>query len=87
MTLLPHLSQSPDVCFEFQTYVPQGDTPLEAAINLPAAIKRFRDEKEILAAARVSGLLVKAASSPSIASKSPRTPLAERNMNQVSADS
>jgi hypothetical protein len=72
-----------------QAYVPQGDTPVKAPINLPAALKRFRDEKEVLACAHVSGLLAKAAASPSIAiaTKSPRTPLGERNMNQLTVDS
>jgi hypothetical protein len=68
-----------------QAYVPQGDTPVKAPINLPAALKRFRDEKEVLAAARVSGLLAKAAASP-VPAKSPRTPLGERNLNMVPAD-
>ena len=68
-----------------QAYVPQGDTPVKAPINLPAALKRFRDEKEVLAAARVSGLLAKAAASP-VHAKSPRTPLGERNMNLAPAD-
>jgi hypothetical protein len=68
-----------------QAYVPQGDTPVKAPINLPAALKRFRDEKEVLAAARVSGMLAKAAASP-IPSKSPRTPLGERNINLAPAD-
>ena len=75
-----------DTTVQLQVYVPQGDTPVKAPINLPAALKRFRDEKEVLAAARVSGLLAKAAASPSIAAKSPRTPLGERNMNQVVSD-
>ena len=70
-----------------QAYIPQGDTPVKAPINLPAALKRFRDEKEVLACAHVSGLLAKAAASPSIALKSPRTPLGERNMNQLTGDS
>ena len=68
-----------------QAYIPQGDTPVKAPINLPAALKRFRDEKEVLAAARVSGLLAKAAASP-VHAKSPRTPLGERNMNLAPAD-
>ncbi len=75
-----------DTSVQLQAYVPQGDTPVKAPINLPAALKRFRDEKEVLAAARLSGLLAKAAGSPCVAAKSPRTPLGERNMNQVVGD-
>ena len=74
-----------DVCL-LQVYEPHGDTPAKAPINLPSALKRFRDEKEVLAAARISGMLSKAAASPSMAAKSPRTPLGERNMNQVATD-
>ncbi len=66
--------------------MPRGDTPVKAAINLPAALKRFRDEKEVIAAARMSGMLAKAAASPSVAGKSPRTPLGERNMNTLAGD-
>ncbi len=65
--------------------MPQGDTPVKAPINLPATLKRFRDEKDVLAAARVSGLLAKAAASP-VHAKSPRTPLGERNLNVGAAD-
>ncbi len=69
-----------------QAYVPQGDTPVKSAINLPATLKRFRDEKEVLAAARLNGMLAKAAASPTVAGKSPRTPLSERHMNLIAAD-
>ena len=70
-----------DTSVQLVAYVPQGDTPVKAVVNLPAALKRFREEKEVLAAARVSGLLAKAAQSPSLVGKSPRTPLGERNLN------
>jgi hypothetical protein len=69
-----------------QAYVPQGDTPIKAPVTLPASLKRFKDEKEVLAAARISGLLSKAAGSPAASTKSPRTPLCERNMNQMAVD-